>query len=81
MNIRVRLFASLKDSAARDSIDMDLPEGTTIGDLRQRLAGAIPGLAPRLGPALFAIDARYAVDAQPIPSGAEVACFPPVSGG
>lgn len=81
MKVRVRLFAIAKQTAGRESIDLELPEGATIGQLRECLGGQVPGLAGMLGSMLFAVGARYAADGTAIPPGAEVACIPPVSGG
>ncbi|MCR4414107.1 MAG: MoaD/ThiS family protein [Thermoguttaceae bacterium] len=81
MKATVRLFAIARQAAARDCVEVDLPDGATIAELRRRLAGQCPALAPLLPAMCFAIDARYAADAQSVPAGADVACIPPVSGG
>ena len=57
------------------------PEATTVGGLRSKLAAEYPVLGPVLAQALFSIDQQYANDQTTIPSSAEVACIPPVSGG
>jgi molybdopterin synthase sulfur carrier subunit len=81
MRIRIRLFAIARQAAGRDSVDLDLPEGATIAQLRRQLASQIPQIAGLVQPMLFAINAEYADDGATIPAGAEVACIPPVSGG
>jgi molybdopterin converting factor small subunit len=81
MNVRVRLFAAARQALGRDAVELDLPPGTTIADLRGRLADEFPQLSALAPHMLFAIDAEYAGDATPIPAGVEVACIPPVSGG
>jgi len=81
MNVRVRLFAVAKQAAGRDVVEVELPPGAAIGQLRSRLAEEIPELAELFARAMFAIDAEYATDAEEIPPDAEVACIPPVSGG
>ncbi len=81
MKATVRLFAMARQAAARDCVEVDLPEGATIAELRRRLAGQCEALAPLLPAMWFAIDAQYAADTQTIPAGASVACIPPVSGG
>ncbi len=81
MNVCVRLFAGARQAAGSGSIDLELPEAATIGELRRRLADEIPPLAGLLGQVMFAIDTEYATDSQEIPPGADVACIPPVSGG
>ena len=81
MNLCIRLFAAAKQAAGRNSLDMELPENATIGQLRQRLAEEFPQLSGLIRQAMFSIDAEYAGDKQKIPPNADVACIPPVSGG
>lgn len=81
MNIRVRLFAVARQAAGRDAVDLDLPEGATIGDLRRRLGVDVPQLSGLVAQMMFALGTDYADDAAIIPPDADVACIPPVSGG
>jgi molybdopterin converting factor small subunit len=81
MLARVHLFAIARQRAGRSVIEVDLPEGATVADLKSRLREVIPDLAPILAAARFAVDAEYADDATPIRPGAELALIPPVSGG
>ena len=81
MNVHVRLFAAAKQAAGRDSVDVELPEGATVAQLRRRLAEQLPHVSELLWRAMFAIDTEYAADGDPIRPGTEVACIPPVSGG
>lgn len=81
MNIRVRLFARASQLTGVSELELELPSGSSVRDLRAVLQQQHPALQP-LMPSLFvAINAEYADLDQPIPDGAEVACFPPVSGG
>ena len=81
MNVRVRLFASVRHSAGCESVELDLPDEATIGQLRRRLADEFPATAAVIERAMFASDMQYARDTDKIRPGAEVACIPPVSGG
>ncbi|MEX0677234.1 MAG: MoaD/ThiS family protein [Pirellulales bacterium] len=81
MKVNIRLFAVARELAGRDSIALDVSPGTTIGQLRARLAAEIPDLAPVLPHVLFAVGSEYARDDQPISDGSQIACIPPVSGG
>lgn len=81
MNVRVQLFAVARQLAGRDVIELVLPEGATIGQLRQAIAADHPQLAPVLPHVMFAIDSEYADDDRQIPPVAAIACIPPVSGG
>jgi len=81
VKVRVRLFAVAKQVAGRESVEIDLPEGATIAQLRDQLGARVPLLAGIVGQMMFAVDVQYANDQTPIPPGADVACIPPVSGG
>lgn len=81
MNVRVRLFAAAKQAAGCDSLEVELPRRTTIGQLRRRLAEEVPQLSGLLRHVMFAINTEYAGDGEEIPADAEVAVIPPVSGG
>ncbi len=81
MKIRARLFAAARQAAGRESLEIDLPEGATIADLRDRLAGMIPSAAGLIRHMMFAIDTRYVPLETLLHPDADVACIPPVSGG
>jgi molybdopterin converting factor small subunit len=81
VNVRVRLFAGARQAAGCETVEVDLPGGATIGELRRRMAGQFPQLSGLVGRAMFAIDTEYACDGDEIPADADVACIPPVSGG
>ena len=79
--MRVQLFAVAKQLTGRESIELDLPPGSTVADVRARLQEAAPALASVMNHLQFAVNAEYAADETRIPAGADVACIPPVSGG
>jgi len=79
--MKVRLFARARDLAGADSIDVDLPAGATVGDLRRVLAERYPQLAGLLARSALAVNDDFADDALTLPVNAEVALLPPVSGG
>ena len=81
MNVRVRLFAVAKQIAGSDSIELELPDGASIADLRRQLGSRVPRLSGFVGQMMFAIGTQYADDGTTIPPNADVACIPPVSGG
>ena len=82
MLIRLKLFAVARQRASgADVVEVQLPEGATVHDLRAALAAQHPALAALLAQVRFAINSDYASDATIIPSDAEVALIPPVSGG
>lgn len=82
MRIRILLFATLKDAAGQNRLELDLPdERATVGAVRRALVARHPGLAAGLGAAIAAVNEEYATDAELVGPGDVVAFFPPVSGG
>lgn len=76
MIINVRLFAGLRERAGTDSIEVDLPPGSTASDLLDAVADLTGGT-----PCVVAVNRQYSGPTQQIFSGDEVALVPPVSGG
>jgi molybdopterin converting factor subunit 1 len=81
MTVRVRLFARARDLAGADVVDVTLPAGATVADLRARLAVEHPALRALLPRAAVAVNEDFAGEGTAIPPGAELALIPPVSGG
>lgn len=79
--ITVLFFATFRDKAGTNRTELEIPEGTTIEGLRAILSEKFPGLEALADHALASINKEYAFPEQEIPNGAEVAWFPPVSGG
>jgi len=79
--VNLLFFATLRDRAGTKTAVMDVPAGTTVGELRERLAQEYPSLGPALSTALIAVDREYAAPDMVLPENADVALFPPVSGG
>jgi molybdopterin converting factor subunit 1 len=79
--ITVLFFATLRDRAGVKSLSLDLPPGASVKDLKERLIQTNPNLTQAMETALVAINREYAFDETVIPDNAEVALFPPVSGG
>ena len=81
MRVRVRLFASLREAAGIELVELDLPDGSTAEDAWRRLAEAHPALADRRRSLAVAVNRRYARFGEPLAAGDEVVFVPPVSGG
>jgi molybdopterin converting factor subunit 1 len=81
MRVRVRLFARAKDLAGADSVTLDLPDGATVGLLRQRLAEERPALSLLLERSALAVNDEFAAEEALLSPDADVALLPPVSGG
>jgi len=81
MKIHLLAFASAGDAVGATSQDVELPAGSTLGDLKALLDRQHPGLTPLWGRLAVAVDGEIAAEATPLADGAEVALLPPVSGG
>jgi molybdopterin converting factor subunit 1 len=81
MRASVRLFALARERAGMDEVEVELPSGATVADLRSALAAAVPGLESILGASRIALNREFADEMTPIPPSAELAVIPPVSGG
>lgn len=83
MKVQVRYFASLREAlGAAETVE--LPEGTTLAALRDALVargGAHAQVLSRQRALRCALDQVMAEEASVIADGAEVAFFPPVTGG
>ncbi|HVF61162.1 MAG TPA: molybdenum cofactor biosynthesis protein MoaE [Thermoanaerobaculia bacterium] len=81
MHIRLLAFASAGDALGAGELDLELPDGSRLADLRALLARDHPALAPLWPRLAVAIDGRLAAPDEALTDGAEVALLPPVSGG
>jgi molybdopterin converting factor subunit 1 len=80
MRIRTLLFATYRDMAGTESIELDLPPGATAADLVRRLR-ANPGLERLPAEPALAVNEEYAPLTTRLADGDEVALLPPVAGG
>src|SRR5579862_4223965 len=76
MEVRVRLFAGLRERAPAEVVTLELPDGALVADALARLEGLTDGV-----PVVMAVNREYADADAELRSGDEVALIPPVSGG
>ena len=81
MQVRVLLFAALKEAAGARELSLELPEPATVAGLRDALAAGFPKLAALLPNVAIALNEEYATPERAICPGDELALIPPVSGG
>lgn len=62
-------------------MELDIPEDMTVQGLKVKIAEEFPNLKDSMKSVLITIDREYAFDEAVIPPNAEMAMFPPVSGG
>ena len=80
MTVRVLLFASYADAFGSPTLDLELPSGSTVGDLLAELRRS-PAAAKLPAQPMVALNHEYAELGQVIGAGDEVAIIPPVAGG
>jgi molybdopterin synthase catalytic subunit len=76
MQVRVTLFAGLRERAGSAELALDLPDGASVADALARLSGLTEGVS-----VVLAVNRQYANDTDILQAGDEVALIPPVSGG
>ncbi len=79
--IRVLFFATLRDRAGVKAAELEIPLSISVAEFKQLITQGFPSLQESMAHCLVAVNHEYVFDADVIPLGAEVAVFPPVSGG
>jgi molybdopterin synthase sulfur carrier subunit len=83
VHVHVRYFASLREALGTGQ-NVELPAGSSLGDLRLHLLRSSPQHAEALGAGRVvrcALNQVMSDESALLPDGAEVAFFPPVTGG
>lgn len=80
-HVKLLFFATLRDRAGMRSMELDIPADLTIEGLKHKISSEFPNLKESMSSVLITINREYAFDEAVIPPNAEVAMFPPVSGG
>jgi MoaE-MoaD fusion protein len=76
MEVRVRLFAALRERAGADEVALELPDGAVVRDALAQMQDITSGV-----PVVMAVNQEYAGEDQALSTGDEIALIPPVSGG
>ena len=76
VQVRVRLFAGLRERAGASELELELPDGALVSDALERMRELTDGV-----PVVMAVNHEYADPGAALESGDEVALIPPVSGG
>lgn len=79
--IKALFFATLRDRVGVRSIEMEIPAQTKVVEFKTILMEKFPALRDLTGHVLIAVNQEYVFDDAIIPDAAEIALFPPVSGG
>jgi molybdopterin converting factor subunit 1 len=81
IKLEIRLFAMAKERAGQTMVEVELPLGASVADLRAEIGNRVPALALLLPKTMIAVNEEYADDDQVLAAGSRVALIPPVSGG
>lgn len=79
--IKLLFFATLRDRAGARTMELDIPADLTVQGLKDKISAEYPNLRDSMSSVLITINREYAFDEAVIPPNAELAMFPPVSGG
>lgn len=81
MRVRSLFFASYRELAGREELEVELPSGATVSDLVAAVREREPGLAELPREPVVAVNQEYAHPDVRLADGDEVAFIPPVAGG
>lgn len=81
MRVRVLFFGILKDIVGKSVDEIDVPEGSSVGDVLRRYEAKVPRMKQSLPSLAMAVNQQYAGADTKLKSNDEVALLPPVSGG
>lgn len=81
MKVKLLFFANLKNIISKSKIDLTLPAETNVLQLREIVLEMYPQIAEVFPNVIISVNQEFAFDEDLIPEGAEIALFPPVSGG
>lgn len=77
----MRYFASLREVADKNEETLEVPEGTSVADVRALLLARYPRLENALARAVCAVNHQYVTAETSVHEGDEVVFIPPVGGG
>jgi molybdopterin synthase catalytic subunit len=81
MQVRLRFFAAAREAMGQTAMTLEVPEGSTVGDVRARLRAAHPAFAALPPDMMVSVNLEYRTPEYRLSDGDEVAFIPPVSGG
>jgi molybdopterin converting factor subunit 1 len=79
--IEILFFANLREIVGAKKIELEIGSDSSVADLKKKVVKLYPALEQHMETVLVSVNKEYGFDEETIPEGAEVAFFPPVSGG
>lgn len=81
MKIKIRFFGQLRELAKTETVEIQVKEKATVGDLAWILGERFPNLREHLKFVSCSVNNEYAPKETILEDGSEVALLPPISGG
>ena len=81
MSVTVSFYSYFKELTGCAQTTENLPDGSTLNDLYQKLAARFPKMGAMQKSSLMAVGVEYQERAYVLKEGDEVSLFPPVQGG
>jgi molybdopterin converting factor subunit 1 len=78
---RVLFFATLRDKTGVREVTLEIPQGSRVSDIKQIVLEKYPAIGKIMDTLIVALNHQFAFDEDIVPNEAEIAMFPPVSGG
>jgi sulfur-carrier protein len=81
MNVVVKLFAAYQEAYGAPEIQLEVPEGTTVQQIGDRIRAPYPQLQTLTEVTRYGLNLAFVSPDTIVQAGDEVVCIPPVSGG
>ena len=81
IKIKVLLFSTIRGAIGQKELEIELPPGSSVLDLKNRIAQTYPQAEPTLEFMLVSVDRIFSSDDTILFDQAEVGFFPHISGG
>ena len=81
VTVTVKLFAAYQEAYGMPELTLELPTGTTVAEVRDRLLQEHPELERWRDLTRFGVNLQFVEADTPLQAGDEVVLIPPVSGG
>lgn len=81
ITVKIFLFSTIRARIGKKQLELQLPVGSSINDLKYMLADLYPEAAPAVQNMLSSVNHVFSGDETVIPDRAEIAFFPQVGGG
>jgi molybdopterin converting factor subunit 1 len=81
MKVRTKFFAAIKDIVGTPEVEIELPDGTTAGELFQRYCRQHTHLSRYANNTMVSVNLEFVPPETLLHEGDEIAFIPPVSGG